>query len=202
MKYAFLDEFGGVSQYVEQDRYLIVAALITDSPRQLDLLISRARRRFETLRSKSELKATHSSEQITRWMLSRVASLDVSLIVVIQDKLALSEFPKQPEDLYRQTVARTIRHCVDRWPLVEFVIDKRYTQEHLRTKLEWRIRSDIADIPGQTVLIRQADSQTVKGLQVVDYVAWAAGQKYLRKDGSYLDLVKTRVVIEEVVVAK
>lgn len=202
MKYVFIDEFGGVSYKVEQDRYLIVAALITDSPRQLDLLIKRARRRFEVLRSKSELKATHSPDNAIRWILSSVASLDVTLIVVVRDKLALSRFPKNPEDLYSQTVARVIRHCVERWPQVEVVIDKRYTQQHLRIKLEWRIRSVIADLPGQTVLIRQADSQTVKGLQAVDYVAWAAGQKYSRNDGSYFELVKTKVVVEEVLVAK
>lgn len=202
MKYAFLDEFGGVSQNLEQDPYLIIAALITDSSRQLDLLTKRARRRFEVLRPKSELKATHSPENATRWILSGAALLDVALILVIQDKSMLSKFPKNPEDLYSQTVARTVRHCVERCPQIEVVIDKRYTQEHLRTKLEWRIRSAIADIPGQTVLIQQADSQTVKGLQVVDYVSWAAGQKYLRKDDSYFNLVKTRVAIEEVVVTK
>lgn len=202
MKYAYLDEFGGVSHKVEQDRYLIVAALITDAPRQLDLLINRTRQRFDVLRPKSELKATHAPAPAIRWILSRVAALDVKLIVVVQDKVALSKFPKEPEDLYRHTVAHAIRHCVVGWPQIEVVIDKRYTQEHLRTKLEWRIRSAIADIPGQTVLIRQADSQTVKGLQIVDFVAWAAGQKYLRRDGSYFELVKTQVVVEEVLVAK
>lgn len=202
MKYAYLDEFGGVSHKVEQDRYLIVAALITDAPRQLDLLINRTRQRFDVLRPKSELKATHAPDPVIRWILSRVAGLDVTLIVVVKDKLALSKFPKDPEELYRQTVAHPIRHCVLRWPEVEVVIDKRYTQEHLRTKLEWRVRSGIADIPGQTVLIRQADSQTVKGLQIVDFVAWAAGQKYLHQDDSYFELVKTKVAVEEVLVAK
>lgn len=196
MHYAYLDEFGGVSQAIEHDRHLIIAALVTDTPRQLDLLTTRARRRFDVLGAIPELKATHSSEKITRWMLSKIARLDVALLVVVQDKKDLSKFPKAPEDLYRQIAAHTVRLCVERWPLLEVVLDKRYTQQHLRTKLEWQIRQCVTDIPEQAVVIRQVESQREKGIQVVDFVAWAAGQKYQRGDNSYLEMLAKRMFVE------
>ena len=113
-----------------------------------------------------------------------------------------ASLPKDSEDLYRQAAGRTVRLCVERWQQLEIVLDKRYTQEHLRRKLEWQIRQEIADIPGQTVLIRQADSQTVKALQAVDFVAWAAGQKYVRGDESYFELIRNKVLVEEVLRGK
>jgi hypothetical protein len=202
MNYAFLDEFGGVGKAIANEPYLILAALATDTPRQLDLVVNRARKRLGQVGSTTEIKATHSSEQTIRWVLERIAALDIALIIVVRDKQTMASLPKDSEDLYRKAAGRTVRLCVERWQQLEIVLDRRYTQEHLRRKLEWQIRQEIADIPGQTVLIRQADSQTVKALQAVDFVAWAAGQKYVRGNESYFELIRDKVLVEEVLRGK
>ncbi len=81
-------------------------------------------------------------------------------------------------------------------------MDRRYTHEHLRHKLEWHIREEIADIERQAVVICQADSVRVKSLQTVDFVAWALWQKYQWGDDSYYRIIEDRLLVEELVKAK
>ncbi|MEW5717495.1 MAG: DUF3800 domain-containing protein, partial [Chloroflexota bacterium] len=80
--------------------------------------------------------------------------------------------------------------------------DKRYTHQYLRQKLEWHIRESITDVPNQTVVIRQEDSRAVKQLQAADFVAWAAGQKYVYENDAYCQIVQSKIVTERVVAAK
>jgi len=42
----------------------------------------------------------------------------------------------------------------------------------------------------------------VKGLQAVDFVAWALWQKYQWADDSYWHIIADRVTVEEVIEAK
>ena len=166
------------------------------------MIIKRAYRSLGTGRASGELKASRSDDKVIRRVLQAVAAQDVAIIVVVVDKRGMRKPPREPEDLYRQAVARTIRLCVARWPRLEVILDKRYTQEHLRRKLERSVRDEIAGVAEQAVTIRQEDSQTVKGLQVADFVAWAMGQKHQRGDNRYFALIEDHVVIEEIIVVK
>ncbi len=65
--------------------------------------------------------------------------------------------------------------------------------------LEKTIRERIADIPEQVVLLYQEDSRQQRGLQAVDHIAWTFYQQYERDDNSLYQILKGRVVAEEVV---
>lgn len=199
MHYAFIDEFGGVGIFAPDEPVLVVAAVITTVPRNLELVIRRVHRSLGAGSAVSELKASRSDVRVIRRVLQSVAAQDVAIIIVVVDKRRLLEAPKEPEDLYRQAVARVVRLCVARWPRLEVFLDRRYTHEHLRRKLERRIRDEIADVSAQAVVIRQEDSQAIRGLQVADFVAWAMGQKYQRGDDRYCELIEKCVVAEEVI---
>ena len=201
MHYAFIDEFGGISISPDEP-VLVIAAVITATPRNLDLIIKRAYRTLGAGRALGELKASSSDDKVIRRVLQAVVTQDVAIIVVLVDKRGMRKPPKEPEELYRQAVARTIRLCVARWPRLEVILDKRYTQEHLRRKLERSVRDEIAGVAEQAVTIRQEDSQAVKGLQVADFVAWAMGQKYQRGDDRYCALIEERVLAEEIITVK
>jgi len=200
--HAFLDESGGVAVFAPSERFLVVAILVSQSPRHLELIIKRALKRFGASSASAEMKAAHSAEKTIRWILGAIAAQDVAIIAVVVDKRWIVKLPKDPEDLYRQAVARAIRLCVQRWPRLEVIVDKRYTHEYLRESLEWRIRQEIADIPGQVVVIHQEESVRVKALQAVDYVAWALRQKYQGEDSGYYQLISDKVMAEEIIAAK
>ena len=202
LHYAFLDESGGVALFVPNERFLVIAVLVTRKSRSLELVIKRACKRFGASLASGEMKAAHSAGKTVRWILAATARQDVEIVAVVVDKRRIVKLQRDPEGLYREAAARAIRLCVERWPRLDVTMDRRYTHEHLRHRLEWHIREEIADIKGQAVVIRQMDSVRVKGLQAVDFVAWALWQKYQRGNDSYYQIVKDRVVVEEIIEAK
>lgn len=202
LHHAFLDESGGVALFVPGERFLVIAVLITTKPRALEWVLKRARKRFGDALASGEMKAAHSAEKTIRWILAAIARQDVGIVAVIVDKQGIVKPPKDPEDLYRRAAARAIRLCVERWPWLEVALDRRYTHDHLCRKLEWLIREGIADLEKQAVVLRQIDSMRVKGLQVVDFIAWALWRKYQWADDSYWRIIANKVMVEEVIEAK
>ena len=49
----------------------------------------------------------------------------------------------------------------------------------------------------QIVLIEQSDSWAVPGLQAVDFVAWAFGQKHGLGEGWAAQIIAEKVIVEE-----
>jgi hypothetical protein len=202
LRYAFLDECGGVAVFAPTEPFLVVAALVVSTPRSLESLIKRASKRFGSSSATGEMKAARSSDKTIRWVLESIAQEKVSVVVVALDKRGIVKPPKDPENLYRCAVARCVRECVERWRHLAVTLDKRYTHQYLRQKLEWHIRDALTDVPNQTVVIRQEDSRATKQLQAADFVAWAAGQKYVYENDAYCQIVQSKIVTERVVSAK
>jgi hypothetical protein len=202
LRYVFIDEFGGTALFSADEPFLIVAALICPAPRQLELIIKRAHERFGSRVPSGEMKAARSTRQTTRWVLAALAAHEMMVVAVIVDKRTAVKFPKDPERLYRRAAARAVRLCGERWPRLDVTLDKRYTHAGLRQELEFSIREGLAGVPGQVIVIHQEDSIGAKALQAVDYVAWAFGQKYARNDDSFCQLIKEKIVAEEVIAVK
>lgn len=197
LSYAFVDESGSVEISGMRDWCLVMAAVVIDSPKPLELLVKRAFKRFGANPAVAEFKAAHSDDKTVRWMLQEMAMLDVAIVVVTAGRRRVENMPKDPETVYRHMAARVARLCVERWPRLQMVIDKRYTHEHLRQRLEWAMREQVADVPQQALVIRQEDSRHVKSLQVADFVAWACWQHYRGQDSSFREVIRSRIVVEE-----
>lgn len=197
LSYAFVDESGSIETSGTRDWSLVMAAVVIDSPRPLELLVKRAFKRFGADPSLAEFKGAYSDGRTIKWMLQEIAMLNVAIVVVAAEGRSVEKMPKDPETVYRHAAARIARLCVERWPRLQMVFDKRYTHEHLRQKLEWAIREQVADIPQQALLVRQEDSRRVSGLQVADFVAWACGQHYRGLNSGHREVIRSRIVVEE-----
>lgn len=200
--HGYLDESGGAGMAAPGESYLLVAAIVVARPRVLDTIIRRARERFPFASHQEELKAAHSVDRLTRWVLAAVEREEVSIVVVATGKPTIRGGKGDPEFMYRRAVTRAVGICLERWPRLVMTLDKRYTQQYLREKLEVAIREGAAGTPESVLVIRQEDSRRSKGLQVVDFVAWAIAQKYQRGDTTYYDLIRSRVHAEVVLKAK
>jgi hypothetical protein len=201
LHYAFMDESGTVGAS-NGSHFLVVAVLTTTKPRDLELPVRRALKKYGRSLTKGELKATHASEKANLRMLESIAGHDVSIMAVIVDQQAISRQPKDPEEIYRQAVTRAVHYLVKRSPRIEICLDRRYTNEILRYSLEKHIREGLVDLPHQLVLLRQQSSHSRKELQAVDAVAWAFFQKYERGDPRFYDVIASKVIVEEVIAKK
>ena len=199
--YAFLDESGTVGA-PNGTHFLVVAVLTAEDPRDLELPVRRALKKHGRSMISGEMKASRASEQINLRLLSAIARHDVSIVAVVVDQRAITLPPTDPEEIYRQAVARAIHHLVERFPQIEICLDKRYTNETLTYSLEKHIRAKLVDLSAQMVLLRQQSSYARKELQAVDAVAWAFFQKYERGDPRFYELIAARVIVEDVITQK
>ncbi|HEY54642.1 MAG TPA: DUF3800 domain-containing protein [Caldilineae bacterium] len=198
MRVGFLDESGNVDPFSDS-HVLVVAVLTASGPRKIELHVKRARQKLGRRARVGELKAASSEDRVITRLLQSIAEEDIEIVAVVVDKRAILRPPDDPEDIYRETVARIVAHCVLRWPRLDLVLDKRYTKKSLRRELEVAIRDGITHVPQEVVLIHQEDSRTVKGLQAVDFIAWAIYQKYEANDDQYYSIIQDRIIIEELI---
>jgi len=201
MHYAFLDESGTVG-VPGGTHFLIVAILNAVHPRDVELPVRRALKKYGPSLSRGEIKASDFEEKAIARLLEAIAREDVSILTTIVDQSVIIRPPPEMEEIYRQAVARTVYHLVERWPRIHICLDRRYTNERQRFALETEIREAIQDLPQKVVLIRQEDSINRKELQAVDAVAWALFQKYERDNSQFYDIISSKVVLEEVISEK
>jgi len=196
MRFGFLDESGGVDPF-SGSHVIVVAALMTDAPRAIELHVKRARQKLGRRTRAHELKAASSEERVIVRLLQSIADEDVEIVAVVVDKRVILRPPDDPEDIYREAVTRVVAHSVERWPRIDLVLDKRYTKRALRQELERVIREGIASLPQEVILIRQEDSRSHKGLQAVDAIAWAIFQKYEAGKDRFYAIIQDKIVVEE-----
>jgi hypothetical protein len=198
MHYAFIDESGTVG--VETGTHFLVIAVICGSQaRDIEIPVQRALKKFGTSLASGEMKANASREAVILRLLGDLVKEEIQIIAVAVDQKAISILPEDREEIYRKAVSRAIFHLVQRWPRIQICLDQRYTNYKLRFDLEKRIREKIADLPQKVVLIRQLSSQTQRGLQAADFIAWAFFQKYERGDCRFFDAISSRVMGEEII---
>jgi len=184
LHHAFIDESGTVAPF-SGSHFLVIALLGTTRPRQIELHVKRALKKYGTSLASGEMKADASREVVVKQLLQAIAQETVTIIAVVVDKQNIARPPNDPEEMYREAVTRAVRHAVARWPRIDVCLDKRYTAKHLRYELEKVIREGIAGLHQEVVIIRQEDSIACKELQATDYVAWAFFQKYERGDNRH-----------------
>ncbi len=195
MAYAFLDESGDETPFGGQP-YLVVAVLSTTHPRTIESVITRARRKYGASLASGEMKADASPPEVATWLLQALAASPIEIVAVVLDKSAILRPPADSRAIYRFAVAEAVRRAAERQPQLDLCLDKRYTSLKLRQLLEHAIRENLSGLTTK-VTIRHGDSIAEKGLQAVDFVAWALFQKCARGAQEFYDIIAPRIAVEE-----
>jgi hypothetical protein len=198
MHYAFVDESGTTAPF-SGGRFLVVAMLVTPWPRELDLVINRARKRFGASLPSGEMKAGSADQRVATAILGALACLEIAIICTAVDKGVIGRPPQNKEDLYTEALITALRLAVPRWPQLIVSVDSRHTSPRLREALEESLRRSVSDLCHEIPVIQQEDSVKRRGLQAAHHVAWALFQKRERGVGDYYALIADRVVAEEVI---
>ena len=198
LRYAFIDETGNVA-LSRQNHILVVAALCSELPRDIDRIMRKAQKKYGSSLASGELKAKKAESKLVESVLTMLAQASIEVFAIVLDRRILNNPPGDQEEMYRWAVARLVKKLVRRAPSIEIVLDRRYTKEHLRYLLEKAIREEIYGLPQQYILIRQEDSALFKELQAVDFIAWALFQKFERANEGFYEAIAPRVVDLEVV---
>lgn len=198
MHYAYLDESGDVAPF-SGSRFLVVAVLLTGSPRAIELHVKRARQSLGRKARQDELKATWSEPPIIERLLGSIAQEEVQIVTVIVDKRAIVRPPPESEAIYRTAVARAVGHCLARWPQLHLYLDRRYTTARQRQALEQALIGALPPGSQQALLIWHEDSRGHLCLQAADCVAWAIARKYERSNIQAYRQIADKIVVEDVI---
>jgi len=203
LRYAYLDESRAPTRPGASHSFLVIAVLSADQhvSRAIELHAKRLRKKIRAHLGE-ELKATKAKPEQVRRLLQAIATEDIAIVAVVIRHPAQLQSGASAEDWYREAVSLAALHCTYYWPQLHLILDKRYTKASLRAKLEEAIRSRLEAVASPQVTIEQLDSRSSLGLQVADYIAWAIARKYSVQDEQYYDLIKSKIVAEEVIEAK
>ncbi|MCU0510578.1 MAG: DUF3800 domain-containing protein [Anaerolineae bacterium] len=194
MRYAFIDECGSTALFRPEDPVLALAAVVTDSPRRLELIARRAMRRLPQPRP--EIKASQISRGLLEWILSAVASEPLAIACVCVDKRSATRRLRDPEEMYRLAAGRLVYACVSDSPELSITLDRRYTRGRLSDELDLALRLAAS---AARLTISYQDSLKRKELQIADCVAWAVAQRRRCGDDRIFQLIAEKVVFEETI---
>lgn len=204
LSYAFMDESGTVGAE-NGTHFLVIAVTTLSNLREVEKPIRRAfRRALKKFGAEmvNEVKASDLDEATILRLLSEIAEQGVTITATIVDQRAIRIPPDDMEEIYRQSVAWTVRRLAENFPRLNLSIDRRYTNPHLRVLLEKAIRDEIENLPRQNIMIQQENSILRKELQVADAVAWALFQKYEHGDARFYDVIESKIADETLVKQK
>jgi hypothetical protein len=125
-----------------------------DNSRIITRIIRKVQKKYGSSLASGELKAKKERTALIESLLGALAQDPIEIFSVIVDHRIIEQSPKDPEDIYRWSIARLIAKLVKRFPRIEIVLDRRYTKEHLRYLLERAIREGISGLPQRYVMIR------------------------------------------------
>lgn len=198
LQHAFLDESGTIG-VPGGNHFLVIALLSTSQPRDIELPIRHAMKKYGPSLSRGEIKAADFEEKAIARLLTEIVKEDVSIFATIVDQSVIVTPPRELEDIYRRTVAKTVYKLVEHYPWVNICLDRRYTNKRHRFELESQIRESIQALPQKVVMIQQENSIGRKELQAADAVAWAFFQKYERDNKNFYEIISSKIVDEEII---
>jgi hypothetical protein len=199
--HAVYDEAGDTGFQVSSSRYLVGAAVLCRSIRDLQRVAWAVRKDARKGRIRlSELKAHLVPSWLVYEGLRHALTCDWQTIVAVVDKGSKQDGPEDGEEIYRRLTAHVVKRCVHQRPLLHFIADKRYTRPSLRVHLTEVIHVTLTTAGLPAILtIEQLPSDQHQELLLADYLAWALFQKYERGDREGYDIVRDRIVVEDVI---
>lgn len=200
MKHIFFDESGTDDALSKLENYVVGAAVITGTPRPVEVLVRRLRKKLRRP-AWQHISASITEATKVAWFLGELTEEEVELISTVGDKTSFKENPSKaphPKTLYAELVIQTLRPCIARHPRIEVWLHKKYTKRADRDALEKAIRERVADLYQEVLIIHQEPIQVKPHLLAADFVAWAIYQASERADDTFYQLIESKLVEENV----
>ena len=191
---AYVDEAGRLAD--ARDRYVVLAAVVTSSVRELKRIIRKASRKQKKVRFKRrdgrEVKWSNSWDGLKRRVLSEVGRRGVQIFWLLVDKEGKA-IPDTPEN-YALMVSELLQECLSYYPDLEVTLDVHFGSPTQRERLNDVLMERLTLVKKPV----QLDSQMDAVIQVADFVAGAVLSQHTGK-GYLVALFADRVVVGKVV---
>ena len=194
-KYIYVDESGDLGLSQRSSKFLVVSALITDVPQQLDRIIKNARRhKFKKeLKKAKEIKFNKSSPALVEYIIKELTETNSCQgvnCILDKGKLYSDYLKSNKHKLYNYVAGYMARAIILDSDNVEVRIDRSKGKQLLRddfnTYFERNLRSGskIGEIE-----ICHSYSENFSGIQLCDVLAGSVYQKFNNANSHYIDMM-------------
>lgn len=210
MAYIFLDESGDLGfEKKGSSRWFIFTVALTSHHRRIEKVIKSIRKK---LRQKhhhlSELHAYHADESTRRLVLQKLASIEdlKILCIILNKKKVYIDLKNQKNYLYNYTAnilldrlySKAIVSLND--PLM-ICIDRKDTNKKIRQNFQTYLEASLKKKRAGKISVVLRGSHEDKCLQAVDFISWAIFRKYEWSDSAYYELIKDKIIEENMLFA-
>lgn len=194
-QYIYIDESGDLGLSERSSRVLVISALITDDPQQLDRIIKNARRyKFsKELRKAKEIKFNKSSHELIEYLIMKLSeTIGCQGIHCILDKgkLCSKYLRGDKHRLYNFVAGSLASAIILESDNVEVRVDeskgKQFLRDDFNRYFEQKLRmgSNIGKIS-----ISHNYSENFSGVQFADILSGSMYQKFNNANSHYVDMI-------------
>lgn len=207
MAYIFLDESGDLGFKPASSKWFIFTIVLTNNHRRIEKIVRKVKEGMRKSKRKRvhELHAYDSTSEVKLKMLKLLATDDDLrvLSIILNKKKVHIDFNNQKNYLYNYTanVLLELLHSkkiIDTDEPVFLYIDQKDTNRNIRNNFEAYLNDNFVKKGNGKVVIKIKPSHSERCLQAVDFVSWAIFRKYEKGDYEYYNIIKDKIIEENI----
>ena len=190
----FIDESGDLGKF--GSKHFIIAALCTTNPKPIYNLVKKVRQRKlkKSVKALSEIKANSSDDDTRRYVLNKISQSICHVHIIVVDKSKVKEYLFSRKDkLYNYIAGILVTDAQSGYKRINIIIDKKDHSSLVREDFNKYIRT-YKNRWNAEIKIQHLESAQNRGLQAVDFIAWAAHRKYNLDEDKFYKVIEKKVV--------
>lgn len=150
----------------------------------------------KTIKNLPEIKANNSTNEIRNAVLKDISKINLSIYSHIQNKSNIVEGSMDTKEFYNNVALKVISRIAIKNKIFEIIVDKSKSKKE-RAVFNSMVTDEINKVKSFIeIKITHLDSKNSPALQAVDFISWAIFRKYEKKDTTFYDIIKGRIVSE------
>jgi hypothetical protein len=204
MSYIFLDESGDLGFSERSSRWFVLTIVFTNNHRKIEKCVKKVHRGLKRKHKKvKELHAYHADKITRKRALKHLAEVeDLKILsIILNKKKVYTDLKNQKVYLYNYTANILLdrmhnKKIIRDKDTIYIYIDQRETNRFLKKNFENYLKNNLASKANNNFDILIKPSHTEKCLQAVDFISWTLFRKYEQGDYEYYEIIKDKIIEE------
>ena len=207
MSFIFLDESGdlGFNPKKKNSKYFVITVISTEDKKPIEKIVKNIHSslRKKVKRLSGGILHTYKERPTTRKRLLKLLSQkDCAIITIFLNKSKVhTKLQNEKHVLYNYVTNILLdrimsKKLVNKKTLIKLIAAKRETNKFLNENFKDYLKKQVRENHELRLEVEIKTPNEEKALQAVDFASWAIFRKYELKDGSYYNLIKSKVIEE------
>lgn len=202
-----MDESGDLGfdfEKIKTSQYFVMAFLLSENENCLNKIVSQTFKFFSEKERNSHCGTLHCNKEKDKTRLKLLQLLqkqnNISIIIIkLNKKHIFTRLNNEKQELYNYVCNVLLNRLINKKILtgngqINFIASRRETNKFMNNQFKDYVKKNIQQNHNFQINIEISSPQAHKGLQVVDFVSWAAFRQYEHQDYTYYDIIKNLII--------